>query len=266
MYTRRMKEDVPLFLVMVTALENKFMGLNDYVKEKLTNITPEQKSILVQISFARVYTGKALQARAVETNDTEWESSLPEKISNIITFFQLHGHYVQMRHHCIDAIVLSKLSGYENTSYEWGVWLAEFVASFVEHLRCVYPLPNANEFEHVLRWLFHDKSYEAQISKFQSLIASLAGKDAVIRCMRNVEVRLPNTPARIHAHILGDLAQYINNMDLDAAIKVMVEAHKLLPLDRTLYHQQEGQLYFDAMTMTQAQVAVLPKDPKNLAI
>ena len=45
LYSRRIKEEIPLFLVMVTALENKFV---------LVNITAERKSILVQIAFACV--------------------------------------------------------------------------------------------------------------------------------------------------------------------------------------------------------------------
>lgn len=272
LYTKRMKEDVPLFLVMVTALENKFLRLRDYVKERLIDITEEQKSILIQIAFARVYTGKALQVTAVNAKDRNWETSLPSSISGLITFFQLHSRCVRMRHHCIDAIILSVLSGYDNTSSEWGLWLADYVVNFIDHLRNVYPVPewdnygnNINEFERVLRWLFHDKPYNAQISHFESLIGSLAGKDAVITCMRGVEGKLPKK-RRIQAHFLGDLARvhlHIDNMDLDAAVQVMKEAHIVLPLDRTLYHQ-EGQLYFDAMTLTQGTLLV-PKDPPDLA-
>ena len=269
LYTRRMKEEVPLFLVMVTALENKFLRLHDYVKEKLINITPEQKHILLQIAFAQVYTGKALQVKAVNAKDMNWENSLPH---SLITFYDLHSRCVRLRHHCIDTIVLSELSTFESTSPEWGLWLADFVVDFIDHLRKVYPVPewdnygnNINEFERALRWLFHDKSYNSQISNFESLIGSLAGKNVVINCMRKVEGKLPDK-SRIQAHFLGDLARvylHMDNMDLDAAIQVMKEAHKLLPFDRTLHHQ-EGQLYSDAMTLTQCRVLV-PKDPADLS-
>ena len=113
---------------------------------------------------------------------------------------------------------------------EWGLWLADFVVDFIDHLRKVYPVPewdnygnNINEFERALRWLFHDKSYNSQISHFESLIGSLAGKNVVINGMRKVEGKLPDK-SRIQAHFLGDLARvylHMDNMDLDAAIQVM---------------------------------------------
>lgn len=272
LYSKRMKEEVPLFLVMVTALENKFLRLHDYVKERLVNITEEQKSILLQIAFARVYTGKALQVSAVGAKDRNWENSLPASISGLITFFQLHSRFVRMRHHCIDEIILSELSGYEANSVEWGQWLSDYVVKFIDHLRNVYPVPevenygnNINEFERVLRWLFHDKSYTMPISNFETLIGRLSGKSTIISCMRSVQDKLPNI-SRIQAHFLGDLARvflHVDNAELDKAVEVMKEAHTLLPSDRTLYHQ-EGQLYFEAMTLTQSTL-LTPKDPLDLA-
>ena len=93
LYMRHIKEEVPLFLIMVTTLENKFLCLHDYVKEKLINITPEQKHILLQIAFTRVYTEKALQVKAVNAKDMNWESSLPH---SLITFYDLHSRCVRL--------------------------------------------------------------------------------------------------------------------------------------------------------------------------
>lgn len=273
----RMKEQVPLFLVMVTATEGRFLRLRDYVKERLINITEEQKYILLQIAFARVYTDKALQVSAVDAKDKKWENSLPSSVLGLITFYLLQSRCVRTRHHCIDELVLSELSGHENTSQEWGFWLADFVVKFIEHLRHVYPnIPEGdssgyNEFERVLRLLFHGKSYYSEIPhlpNFLSMIGKLAGTDAAIMCMRKVEEKLPHIK-RILAHFLADLARvhlYINDMDLKAALTVMKEAHLLLPNNRTLYHQ-EGLICFNAMKMMElnANTLLVPKAPAQLA-
>ena len=269
-YAGRNKEEVPLFLVMVTALENRYVRLREYVKERLINITEDQKSILLQIAFARVYTGKSLQVGAVATEDKNWENSLPSSVSSMISFFHLHSRRVRMRHHCIDQLILSEITGIENTLQAWGLWLSDFVVKFIEHLLCVYTNISAwdssgnNEFERILRGLFHEKQYNTQVSNFLSLIGSLAGKETAVTCMREVKVKLPNIE-RIIAHFLGDLARvhlHINDMDLKSALLVMKEAHDLLPGNRTLYHQ-EGQLYIDAMTLTQNTLLVAKEPTKQ---
>ena len=268
---QRMNEKVPLFLVMVTALERRFLRLRDYVKERLIGITEEQKILLSRIAFARFYTGQALQVRAVSTHNTRWEDSLPTPVLGLITFGWQQSRRVRTRHHCIDELVLSEISGIENTSADWGLWLANFVVSFIELFRTMYPdIPEwdssgSNEFERNLRRLFHERSDHSQLPYFLSLIGSLAGKDCVTKCMGEVIEKLPRI-TRIRAHFLGDLARvhlHMDGMNLQAALQVMKDAHALFPLNRTLYHQ-EGQLYFDAMKLTPTNF-LIPKEPAELA-
>lgn len=83
---QRMNDKVPLFLVMVTALQKRFLRLRDYVKERLSSITEKLKLLLSRIAFARYYTGQALQVRAVSTSDDKWEDSLPTPVLGLITF------------------------------------------------------------------------------------------------------------------------------------------------------------------------------------
>lgn len=254
----RMNDKVPLFLVMVTAFENKFVLLHDYVKNKLSNVVDDgQRQLLLRIAFARAYTVRSLQERALSA-DGSWERSLPSQVQGLIAFDGQYSRRIRLRHHCIDKIVLSELTGIkDDASSAWGNCLAEFVVTFIRHLTNVYPVPEFdslgnNEFEIILRRLFHEKADHMQASYFLSLIGSLAGKQVVINCMRNVMEILPPI-TRIQAHFLADLARVHLHIDcrnvkenLEAASQIMMEAHKLLPNDRTLYHQ-EGQLYFEAM-------------------
>ena len=258
---RRMNDRVPVFLVMVTALENKFVLLYDYVKNRLLNITEDkQRQLLLRIAFSRVYTCRSLQERALSA-DNSWEKTLPSSVQGLIAFDGQYSRRIRFRHHCIDKIVLSELTGIkDDASSAWGDWLATFVENFIRHLAIVYPVPEfdslgSNEFEIILRRLFHEKADHMQAPYFLSLIGSLAGKQAVIICMRHVSEVLPPI-TRMQAHFLADLARVFLHIDcrnfkenLKAASDIMMEAHKLLPDDRTLYHQ-EGQLYFDAMKLS----------------
>lgn len=272
---RRMNDRVPLFLVMVTALENKFVLLYDYVKNRLLNaIENIQRQLLLRIAFARVYTCRSLQERALSA-DNSWEKSLPSSVQGLIAFDGQYSRRIRFRHHCIDKIVLSELTGIiDDTSSAWGQWLSKFVEDFIRHLAIVYPVPEfdslgSNEFEIILRRLFHEKADHMQAPYFLSLIGSLAGKQAVLDCMRHVSEVLPPI-TRMQAHFLADLARVFLHIEcrnvkenLKSASDIMMEAHKLLPDDRTLYHQ-EGQLYFDAMKFSDS-VLLSKKEPLKRA-
>ena len=267
-------EKVPLFLVMVTALENEFVLLDDYVKNKLINVTESlQRQLLVRIAFTDIYTSRHLQERALSVDACSYWKTLPfpNKVLDLIAFDGQHTRCIRMRHNCIAKIVLSELTKIkDDTSNAWGYWLAEFVVDFMKHLGIVYPVPEFdslgnNEYEIILRRLFHGKSDHTQGPYFLSLIGSLAGKEAVIDCMREVDKNLPQI-TRIRAHFLADLARVHLNIDcndtnlkdnLKDASSLMAEAHKLLPDDRTLHHQ-EGQLYIDAMPIKMENSGLLP--------
>ena len=255
----RDKKGVPVFLVMLTGLETReFIQLPEYVNDRLTGLSDEQKKIMLQVAFAQLYTGKPLEMRAVETNDEQWQDTLPSSVQDLIRFGNHHGTYtfVHMRHHLIDELVIAKIEGIVKDSEKWGEWMASFVVPFIDHLRKEYPInPNTegliNEFERVLRMLFHDKSSSMSIPDF---VAKIKNKFYAIACMQKVRQKLPKLRVdRIRAHFLGDLARVYLIMDkendLPTAKKIMKEALKVLPKESTLHHQM-GQLYYNSMKLT----------------
>eukprot|EP00731_Ephydatia_muelleri_P009281 Em0004g1619a len=215
----RDKKGVPVFLVMLTGLETReFIQLPEYVNDRLTGLSDEQKKIMLQVAFAQLYTGKPLEMRAVETNDEQWQDTLPSSVQDLIRFGNHHGTYtfVHMRHHLIDELVIAKIEGIVKDSEKWGEWMASFVVPFIDHLRKEYPInPNTegliNEFERVLRMLFHDKSSSMSIPDF---VAKIKNKFYAIACMQKVRQKLPKLRVdRIRAHFLGDLARVYLIMD-----------------------------------------------------
>ena len=255
----RDKKGVPVFLVMITGLETReFIQLPDYVNYRLTGLTAEQKEIMLQVAFAQLYTGKPLELRAIAAKDKQWQNSLPSSVHDLIRFGDHNGAYgyVHMRHHLIDELVISKIKDIAKDSEDWGEWMASFVVPFIEHLRQEYPITCnteglINEFERILRILFHDKSDSMSLPDF---ITKIKNKSSAIACMRKVQHKLPRNVKRILAHFLGDLARVYLIMDKEndllTAIKVMNEAHKLLPKESTLHHQM-GQLYYNSMKLTE---------------
>lgn len=254
----RDKKGVPVFLVMITGLETReFIQLPDYVNDRLAGLTAEQKEIMLQVAFAQLYTGKPLELRVIVAKDKEWQRSLPSSVHDLIRFGDHNGAYgyVHMRHHLIDELVISKIKTIMKDSEDWGEWMASFVVPFIDHLRREYPIACyteglINEFERILRILFHDKSDTMSLPYF---ITQIKNKSSAIACMRKVQHKLPHNIKRIRAHFLGDLARVHLIMDkendLTTAIKVMNEAHKLLPKESTLHHQM-GQLYYNSMKLT----------------
>lgn len=262
-YAKRTKDRVPLFHVMVTVLENKFIPLAEYVKKRLVNITEAQRLALLRIAFARLFTSHPLQVHAV-SDGADWEKSLSSSVSGLIAFDgqKQQNYRVRMRHHLIDEQILLQL-GDTWKKQTTGPWEVEFVIDFIGHLYKVYQnqiidSSGNNEFEIILRRLFHDKSdtESMQFPSFLYAIDNSGGKIVVIKCIEKVIRKLtPNK--RICAHLLADLARvhlHLKFEDTDTNLKPakekMREAHTLLSNDRTLYHQ-EGQLYFDAISCIQ---------------
>eukprot|EP00731_Ephydatia_muelleri_P014044 Em0007g1354a len=262
-YAKRTKDRVPLFHVMVTALDNKFMPLADYVKNRLVNITEAQRLALLRIAFARLFTSHPLQVYAV-SDSADWEKSLSSSVSGLIAFDgqKQQNYRVRMRHHLIDEQILLQLGGICKKPTA-GPWQAEFVVDFIRHLYKVYQnqiidASGNNEFEIILRRLFHDKSdtESMQFPSFLYAIDNCGGKIVVVKCIEKV-INVLTLNKRICAHLLADLARvhlHLRFEDMDTNLKPakekMREAHTLLSNDRTLYHQ-EGQLYFDAISCIQ---------------
>eukprot|EP00731_Ephydatia_muelleri_P034532 Em0064g14a len=177
LYAERTEDRVPLFHEMVTALDNKFMPLADYVKNRLVNITEAQRLALLRIAFARLFTSHLLQVYAV-SDSADWEKSLSSSVSGLIAFDcqKPQNYRVRMRHHLIDEQILLQLGGICKISTA-GPWQAEFVVDFIRHLYKVYQnqiidASGNNEFEIILRQLFHDKS-DTESMQFPSFLYAI---------------------------------------------------------------------------------------------
>lgn len=246
-------EQVSLFLLMVTALENRYVKISSYVKDRINGVSENQKSILLQIAFADLYTGKPIYLGAVSSHEPYWEKYLPNCLYDLVTLSGQIYPYVHMRHNCIAETVISEIKGINKVDnpLAWGEWMAQFAVFFIKTIYKFDPPegpdnPN-NELERVYRYLFHDR-FDFELPYFLSLMVSLAGSNLAIDCMKNVGQVLQSS--RVRAHFHGDFARVhlYNNADVTSAIKEMKKAHKILPRDRTLHHQ-EGVLYYEAISL-----------------
>ena len=250
LHARCTNDEIPLFWVIVTALEARFVKLEEYVRERLRDISEEAKTILLRLAFIRHFTN----ASVAEVIAGDW-SEILSPLARTLVAVKHESQYIQLRHSIIDRHVMKLLLGLDLESIEFGKWCLRFGEEVLRHM--MISLPDIDEddtigdnaFEFYFRRFCHKRQGQ-DCPYFFMVCAHLCGKTEVLGFAERLLALLPETPNRIKAHFLADTARLhllFPPHDYDTAIKTIAKAHEAFQKqDRTLLHQ-EGQLSVDML-------------------
>lgn len=235
----------PFYLGLIV-YEKEFLGLSEYVKQFINDITADQKKILLYVSMIYKYTGKSLPANFFRDilsggrgERFDLQEYLPEDIETIVVF-ERQGRlsYCRPSHHLIAQEIMKQLmSGNSLDQNIWRANLAEYASRFINDS---VPLIGEQS-EYVMQILcdlfIRRNNKDIWNDKFSELIKDVIDKEGKEKIFRTLTECYPN-----EAHFYAHLARYYSFVDhnRELAMNNVEEAIRLIALeskeDAMLYH------------------------------
>ena len=257
------RQGCSLFLVMLTAFNEKFLPLSDYVETRVTaahSKNPNCSDLMAMIAFTRVYSGCALLISVANRIIDRSFELLPASAKSL---FVVEDYRVRGIHHSIETEIL-KLVGKirKMTKYDYLKFLTR---NFINVLGTLNPEESSlnwsqlSEFEFLLRSMFHARSVRKTNTQLnENLLPPVflalwhehpSEQQTVGYLMKYLIANIKPSECRIIAHLYADKAKFsmVLKGNFDEAVADMKKAATLLPGDRTISHIY-GTLYLGQIT------------------
>ncbi|HXO28468.1 MAG TPA: hypothetical protein VOA80_14060 [Thermoanaerobaculia bacterium] len=232
------------FYFGLTAFGRDFRGLSSYVNNRINEVEPSAKRMLVYLSLVHHYAQRAIPvdlfAKLVGTHPVRLDVALPTGSLELL-LEEKHGHWRTIHELIALEIIEQLLAPAGSDRRLWKQLVSQRAIEFME-LCSASDGPVGEEPLEILRRMFVYRdssniigSEVAAINKFSHLLEDIPARDGRLRVLQELVRQCPEEP-----HFLAHLGRFysIEMRDPIRALECLDKAIALQPTDHLLHHMK----------------------------